>query len=98
MIQNELGVRVIPDCNRLETANIRAFHEQLSQAWKAEFHEIEVDLSEVQFIDGSGIGGLLSLFRLFGNHRGTIILSHPQAATLRFLEMLRLDRIFLIRA
>jgi len=97
IIREEGAVRICPICERLETATARSFRDMVREACHPDLRELEIDLSQIQFIDGSGIASLLSLFHIFDHTRGSIILSHPQPPVQRLLQLLRLDRIFLIR-
>ncbi len=50
-----------------------------------------VDLSRVEFVDSSGVGALLSLYKQV---EGKMRLERPTPAVLSVLELLRLHRVF----
>lgn len=54
----------------------------------------EVDMGQVQFIDSSGIGVLLSIYRKFPQEGTDVTLLHVHPGVLAVLELLRLHRIF----
>lgn len=54
----------------------------------------EVDLSAVQFIDSSGVGVLLSIYRKLPQADSEVVLRNVQAGVQAVIELLRLHRIF----
>lgn len=52
------------------------------------------DLSEVIFIDSSGIGALVACLRTAGNNGGDLRLAAPQSEIRTILELTRLHRLF----
>lgn len=54
-----------------------------------------LNLKDVEFIDSSGIGVLLSLYK---QHNQNVSLKQPNASVLSVLELLRLHRIFKIES
>lgn len=59
--------------------------------------DVILDLSKVEFMDSSGIAVLVSLFkRTSGSHRKAVF-TGVRPAVLTVLELLRLDRIFVLR-
>ena len=65
---------------------------------KAEFKRLDagerrvcVDLSRVEFVDSSGVGALLSLYKQV---EGKMRLERPTPTVLSVLELLRLHRVF----
>lgn len=53
-----------------------------------------VDLSEVSFIDSSGLGALLSGYKNATQRGGTLILAGPQPRVRAMFELTRLNRVF----
>jgi len=56
-----------------------------------------IDLSEVEFIDSSGVGALLSLYKHLRKETEDIRLLQPTPQVLSVLELLRLHRVFTIQ-
>lgn len=56
---------------------------------------VRVNLAEVDFVDSSGIGALLSLFKSC-NQKLTLV--SPKPSVISVLELLRLHRVFEIEA
>jgi anti-sigma B factor antagonist len=57
-----------------------------------------VDLSEVEYIDSSGIASLVEAFQKSKKTGNGFALAAPNPAALRVLELARLDKVFLIFA
>ncbi len=55
-----------------------------------------IDLMELQFIDSTGLGVLVTALRRSRVHGGDVVLRHPSRATLRLLQVTGLDRVFTI--
>jgi anti-sigma B factor antagonist len=57
-------------------------------------HEwIVLDLADVEFVDSSGLGVMVSGLKLLGR-RGDLVLSGARPAVLGLLELTRMDRVF----
>ncbi len=59
---------------------------------------LAVDLSEVRFIDSSGLGALLSGYKNANLHQGTLVLAGLQPRVKEMFELTRLNRVFDIYA
>jgi anti-sigma B factor antagonist len=58
--------------------------------------EVLLDLSEIEYIDSSGIGWLLARHKRFREAGGKLILHSASSAVLDVVRMLRLDTVFLL--
>ncbi len=58
---------------------------------------LTVDLSEVDYMDSSGLGVLIDALRKIRELGGSLELASPQAAVLKVLKITRLDQLFTIR-
>lgn len=52
---------------------------------------VVVDLSELTFMDSSGLGAIHAARRLANENGGTLVVSRPQPAVHRVLELMGLD-------
>jgi anti-sigma B factor antagonist len=73
----------------LDLSNSQDLAEQL-QTPRASL--VVVDLSELTFVDSSGLGAIHSARRLAIKNGGTLVLSRPQPAVHRVLQLTGLDR------
>ena len=55
-----------------------------------------IDLSEVLFMDSSGVGALVHLFRLMKNRKGSFALAGPNERVRGLFKITRLDTLFAI--
>ncbi len=89
--QDEMHIQL--DTPRLEAACISEFKEGLDQNWKPSIHHVSIDCKQVEFIDSSGIGALLSVQKRLAKENAVTLLN-TQAAVMSVIELLRLHRIF----
>ena len=57
---------------------------------------VMVDLAQLEFIDSSGLGVLVSALRRFREHGGDLALQSPKPAALKIFEMTGLTTVFAI--
>lgn len=79
---------------RLDATNSADFKNELDTNCQGDLQNVEVDLSEIEFIDSSGIGALLSIQKRLKNDSEPVILINPKPAVLSIIELLRLHRVF----
>lgn len=78
----------------LNAANAGAFREEARAALTGEHKQIHVDLSQMAFIDSSGLGALIALHKTMCARQGMVRLLNPTPSVLQILELTRLHRIF----
>ena len=82
---------------KLDASNAEA----IKSAFKAKdisgANDAHIHLETLQFIDSSGVGALLSLYKTFQAQGVPVTLEHPTPSVLSVLELLRLHRIFTIK-
>lgn len=59
---------------------------------------LEVDLSEVSYMDSTGLGVFISLLKSAKEHEGELYLLNPQSKVLRLFTITGLDQILNIEA
>lgn len=88
----KLSVTVL--VSRLDAAIAREFKAGVEAAWVPGLTEVEIDLGAVEFVDSSGIGALLSVYRKLPAGAGVTRLKQVKPGVLAVLELLRLHRVF----
>lgn len=88
----KLNVTVL--VSRLDAAIARDFKAGVEAAWMAGLTQVEIDLGAVEFVDSSGIGALLSVYRKLPPGVGATRLTKVRPEVLAVLELLRLHRVF----
>ena len=88
--QLDIGITVA----KFDAARVVAFQEQFQAAWVSSISSIAIYMDDVQFIDSSGIGALLSVQKKLANSGTPIALHTNQVNVVQILELLRLQRVF----
>lgn len=93
--QIENGVlRVELSVSRLDASASREFKRQVDEIWSPEVNQVELDFRQVYFIDSSGVGALLGVYKRLPSTDGQVRLTSVQAPVQSVIELLRLHRIF----
>ena len=79
---------------RLDAASARDFKLECEAAWQANIAAVEIDLGLVDFVDSSGIGALLSVYKKLPAQSSGVKLLRVKPAVQSVIELLRLHRIF----
>ena len=97
-IKRQNGTLTISDLRELNAANARSFSKEICAALLPELRQVEIDLSQVSFVDGNGIGALASLYTAASRQRRQETLSlrllRPQPPVQQLLELTRMHHIF----
>jgi anti-sigma B factor antagonist len=92
VVNGKLRVTVL--VTRLDAAIARDFKAGVEAAWTGAVTAVEIDLAAVEFVDSSGIGALLSVYRRLPAGAGATRLVNVKPGVLAVLELLRLHRVF----
>lgn len=91
---HESGVCVItPESARLTAAVAGAFRDEATRIIEEGHNRLVVDLSDVDFIDSSGLGALVALSRRAGT-RGAIVVCGLGEAVAQMFRLTRMERVF----
>lgn len=82
---------------RLSAALAPQFELRMRELIQAGHQDILLDLSRVDFIDSSGLGAVVSSFKLLGN-KGHFVLCGVHGAVNSLLNLTRMDKVFSIYA
>jgi anti-sigma B factor antagonist len=85
---------VVSDISEIVASNSRAFKERVLSALTDGHTTIELDLSNTEFVDSSGLGSLISLDKALRSRQGVLRLRNPRHSVLTILELTRLHRVF----
>jgi anti-anti-sigma factor len=81
---------------RLDAASSRDFKKACEEYWGPGIESLEIDMSAVEFLDSSGVGALLSVYKKLPPDKPSVKLLHVQPPVQTVIELLRLHRIFTI--
>lgn len=82
---------------RLDASSASSLKKQLDFPIEPTVTKADVDLAAVQFIDSSGVGVLLSIYRKLPQNSAEVILRNVQSGVQSVLELLRLHRVFKVQ-
>jgi anti-sigma B factor antagonist len=80
----------------LDVASGPALRADLLSLIEGGARDVIVDLSEVAFLDSSGLGVLITALKRLRVHGGTLRLAGCQPAVLRLLDLTALGRVFFV--
>lgn len=93
--QNE-GLTIIePIRKRLDASLAVRFREELVQLVEQGHRKLVVNLQQVEFIDSSGLGALVSVMKALGGNQN-LVLCQVRETVLGLFKLTRMDKIFLI--
>ena len=79
---------------KFDAARVPAFQTEFQNAWSSTIETVRIFMDDVQFIDSSGIGALLSVQKKLTRSDTPIELHTNQTNVVQILELLRLQRVF----
>jgi anti-sigma B factor antagonist len=82
---------------RLDAATARDFKSQCQQLWRPGIESVTIDLASVEFLDSSGVGALLSVYKHLPRETARVTLLHVTPPVQSVVELLRLHRILQIQ-
>jgi anti-sigma B factor antagonist len=77
----------------LETENVAEFRSAVAPVME-QADTVVLDLSEVTFMDSTGLGAMLSCLRLMKAKRGTLRVADLTPEVRRLFDMVMMDRVF----
>jgi anti-sigma B factor antagonist len=83
---------------RLDAVTAREFKQECEAAWTPAVQTVTVEMAPVAFVDSSGIGSLLSVYKKLPSQSPSVKLRNVKPAVQSVIELLRLHRIFEIEA
>lgn len=82
--------------NNLDASNVRDFKDRV-QTMIGEHRKVVFDMSQVKFVDSSGLGGLISCLRQLNGRNGDLRLCNMSTAVRALFELMRMHRVFNIQ-
>ncbi|PPC91795.1 MAG: anti-anti-sigma factor [Methylobacter sp.] len=90
---DEMNVLQVQE-ERIDAHNSAELKESILQFLEQGENRLFVQLSQVRFIDSSGLGALLSGYKNAVNRSGKLVLCNVQPQVLAMFELTRLNRVF----
>lgn len=79
----------------LDASNVREFREAAQKIMKDQ-SKVVLDMSQLKFVDSSGLGALISCLRDANSRKGDLRLSAMSRSVLALFELMRMHRVFSI--
>ncbi|HWH22514.1 MAG TPA: STAS domain-containing protein [Allosphingosinicella sp.] len=93
-VEQSEGLRIIRFSeSRLDAANAPNFRTSVAGAMDDKPDRVLLDMEEVQFLDSTGLGTLVSILKMMGPN-GVLAISGAQPAVKRLLEITRMNTVF----
>ena len=93
-IQNEGETLRVSGVKELGAANSNEFRDWVRSNLVETHRNIEIDLSEMTFLDSCGLGALISLHKAAQSRQGGVRLLSPQPQVDQILSLTRMHHIF----
>lgn len=95
--KHENGVLFVKPLDKsIEGSNSREFKGQVVDLFNEGNKNIVLNLSQVEFMDSSGLGCLISILKLMVKAEGQISICEPQEQVIRLFNLTRLNNVFRI--
>jgi anti-sigma B factor antagonist len=94
-VHNGNGVIVLIASDNMDASNVKAFKEAMQPVLAAN-DNVLIDMSQLTFVDSSGLGALLSCLRTMNNKAGQLKLFAMAKPVQALFELMRMHRIFAI--
>ena len=92
-IEEETGGLRIGGIRELNQSSALALQESVNNVLTDTVKTIELDLSQVVFLDSHGLGALIALRNMMGRRQGVVRLLNPSRLVEQVLELTRLHRV-----
>ena len=92
--QKDQVLLIKPLGKSIEATNSRDFKTKVTDLINQGHHIIILNLSQIEFMDSSGLGSLISILKLLASHQGKIALCEIQEPVKRVFSLTRLNQVF----
>jgi len=93
-IQPQGNTLAVSGMTELNAGNAASFRDQVRAALVEAQNNIDIDLSQVEFVDSAGLGSLVALRKTACERNGKVRLINPSPHVQQILELTRLHRVF----
>ncbi len=92
-VENTSGIKIIvPEVKQIDVNNSALFSSELEEQLDGE-EKVVMDLTNIQFMDSTGLGCIISALRKMNESRGRLVLCSPNHAVSLLFDMVRLSQI-----
>ena len=88
------GILVVtPQMKRLDASKAPAFKDAIKQQIDQGYHDLVIDFTDVEMVDSSGLGAIVSCLKAVGS-RGNVTIASARGPVSRLLSLTRMDKVF----
>ena len=80
---------------RLDASNALAFKEEVVTVVHSGETRLVLDMGKVEFVDSSGLGAMVSVFKALGG-KGAVVVCNVGSAVMNLFKLTRMDKVFSI--
>jgi anti-anti-sigma factor len=80
--------------DKFDITSAADFRREVRKYWRDGVEEVVMDFSQVQFVDSSGVGALVSVHKRVAEKGNAVTLKNCCPAVTSVIELLRLHRVF----
>lgn len=91
---NDVFIVKIED-KRLDAKGAVSFRDSIGNLVSEKKYNIILDFSDINFIDSSGLGAIVSVFKMIGRN-GKLVLSNISETVLQTFTRTKMDKVFII--
>jgi anti-sigma B factor antagonist len=84
---------VCPADERLDARSVAEFKAQMAELVAAGHRRLVLNISQIEFIDSSGLGAIVSIVRQLGAN-GVLVICGARDTVLTMFKLTRLDKVF----
>ncbi|MBM3788780.1 MAG: STAS domain-containing protein [Acidobacteria bacterium] len=96
-VESQGDRRIVRLAGKVTYEHCPELQSRLDRLLEERAREIVIDFKEVPFLDSSGIGEILRLFKLVREQEGELVLANPNQKLRTLFTMYRFDRFMKIR-
>lgn len=94
LIEQENSLTIVKLIGELDIINAEEFIDTIRQMVEEGQNKFFFDLSQLENIDSSGLGGLIRILTIVRKQDGSVWMTKPQPIAFKVFEITRLDRFF----
>lgn len=96
--ESEGSVLHVAGVRELTAANSQGFRERMQAELRLRHQIVELDLSQMQFMDSQGLGVLIGIQKRLARRHGGLKVLNPAPQARKIFELTRMGRVFEITA
>lgn len=94
-VKQEKGILLVKPLEKsIEAANCKDFKSKIIELLDEGDKNLILNLSEVEFMDSTGLGSMISILKVLANAEGQLLICEARAPVARVFDLTRLNKVF----